>query len=213
MLWRQFILTAAVGLCAFAADAATPSTNRPPTISGTIGNGTVGKDYYFLPVAKDPDGDALTFTLTGAPSWMKFRESDGRIVGSPPAAAIYPNIVLSVRDSAGNTVSLPPATVTITDPANPTPAKSVAGKGKLRLSWQRPTHNADGSVLKNLAGYRISYGTAPDALTRTAEVADPNATSYTIEGLTPGPYYFAIRSYRSDGSESENSNIATKTVK
>jgi hypothetical protein len=212
MLWRHLVVTAAAAvLCVFAADAAV--ANRAPTITGTMGNSSVGADYFFRPEAKDPEGDALTFTLTGAPSWMVFRASDGRIVGRPPVAAVYSNIVMSVRDSAGNTTSLPPATVTITGPANAARVPSSAAKGKARLSWKRPTHNADGTPLTNLAGYRISYGTAPDALTRTVEVADPNATSYTISDLPPGPYYFTLRSYRSDGNESMSSDVATIMVK
>jgi hypothetical protein len=219
MLWRQFVVTvAAAWLCAFATDAA-PSANRAPTITGTIGDGSVGADYFFRPEATDPEGDALTFTLTGAPSWMVLRASDGRIVGRPPEAAVYHNIVMSVRDSAGNTTSLPPATVTITaGPANKARASSPsfassAATGNARLSWARPTHNADGTLLTNLAGYRISYGTTPDALTKTVQVADPSATSYTINGLSPGTYYFAVRAYGSDGRESGISSIVKKEVR
>jgi hypothetical protein len=221
MLWRHFVVTtAAAWLCAFAADAAVElKANRPPIITGTIPNSSVGADYFFLPDAKDPEGDALTFTLTGAPSWMIFRASDGRIVGRPPEAAVYHNVVLSVRDSAGNTTSLPPATVTITTgPANKARASSPsfassATTGNARLSWTRPTHNADGTVLTNLAGYRISYDTTPDDLTKTVQVADPSATTYTINGLAPGTYYFAVRAYGSDGRESGISSIVKKVVR
>ena len=116
MLWRHLVVTAAAAwLCvSAAADAAESKANRAPIVTGTIPNSSVGADYFFRPEAKDPEGDALTFILTGAPTWMVFRASDGRIVGRPPEAAVYHNIVLSVRDSAGNTTSLPPATVTIT---------------------------------------------------------------------------------------------------
>jgi hypothetical protein len=45
------------------------------------------------------------------------------------------------------------------------------------------------------------------------EVADPSATSYTINGLAPGTYYFAVRAYGSDGRESGISSIVKKVVR
>jgi hypothetical protein len=80
------------------------------------------------------------------------------------------------------------------------------------LSWMPPTQNVDGSPLTNLAGYRISYGTSATALTQTIQVASPSATSYVVSNLAPGTWYFAIRSYTSGGTESAQSNIASKSV-
>jgi len=37
-------------------------------------------------------------------------------------------------------------------------------------------------------------------------------SSYVIENLAPATYYFAVRAYTSSGSESANSNIASKVV-
>lgn len=217
MLWRYLLVTAAAVWLLNAETA--QSANGAPTLTGTLPDSSVGADYFFLPEAKDPEGDALQFTLSGAPSWMIFRESDGRIVGRPPEEGVYPNIVLSVRDRAGNVTSLPPATVTITAtgkrPASKAPARatSSAATGDAKLSWARPTHNVDGTVLTNLAGYRICYGTTPDTMTKTVEVTDPNVTSYTVKGLFPGTYFFAVRAYGKDGRESGISSIAKKVVK
>ena len=72
--------------------------------------------------------------------------------------------------------------------------------------------NTDGSSLTNLAGYRIYYGTSPSALTQTIQVANAGLTSYVVENLSPGTYYFAVRAYTSGGAESANSNVATKIV-
>jgi hypothetical protein len=84
--------------------------------------------------------------------------------------------------------------------------------GRVTLSWTPPTQNVDGTALTNLAGYRIYYGTSAAALTRTEQVSNASITTYPVEGLSPATYYFAVRSYTSDGIESANSNIASKTV-
>jgi hypothetical protein len=80
------------------------------------------------------------------------------------------------------------------------------------LSWTPPTQNTDGSALTNLAGYRIAYGTSSTALTQTIQIANPGLSSYTVNNLAPGTYYFAVRAYSSAGSESVSSNIASKVV-
>lgn len=84
--------------------------------------------------------------------------------------------------------------------------------GSASLSWTPRTTNVDGTALTNLAGYRISYGTSATALTQTVQVANPGATGYVISGLAPGSYYFAVRAYTSNGTESALSNVLSKTV-
>lgn len=84
--------------------------------------------------------------------------------------------------------------------------------GTAPLSWTPPTQNIDGTTLTNLAGYRISYGTSPTALTSTIQVTGPSVSTFAVTGLAPGAYYFSIRAYTSNGTESANSNIVTKSV-
>lgn len=91
----------------------------------------------------------------------------------------------------------------------PTPAPAL---GSASLNWTPPTQNTNGTALTNLAGYRISYGTSATALTQVVQVANPSAVSYTVTGLAPGSYYFAVRAYTSGGTESALSNVASKTV-
>lgn len=216
---RYLASTAAAALICTVANAATSSANRAPTITGQLSNGVVGKDYYFMPKATDPESDRLTFSIVNAPHWMEFRDSDGRITGQPDAAGVHPNIVVSVKDTAGNVTSLPPVTVTVTgDKAAAksgaaAPAAQPCGTGSATLSWAPPTQNADKSKLSNLAGYRISYGVAPTKLTQSAEVPNPGATRYKIECLVPGTYYFKIRAYTSAGTESELSSVVSLVVK
>jgi hypothetical protein len=94
----------------------------------------------------------------------------------------------------------------ITREATPEPVRSAT------LTWTPPTLNVDGTALTNLAGYRISYGASATALTQTVQVAVPGATAYTIGNLAPGTYYFTVRAYTSNGTESAQSNVASKVV-
>lgn len=89
---------------------------------------------------------------------------------------------------------------------------SVGTSGRAVLSWTPPTQNTDGSALTNLAGYRVSYGTSSTALTSTIQIANPGVSNYTISNLAPGTYYFAVRAYKSSGTESNNSNVVSKVV-
>jgi hypothetical protein len=75
-------------------------SNRTPTISGD-GSRTLaaGATYSFTPTASDPDGDALTFSVTGAPSWLALDARTGNLAGTAVAGATATsNVVLTVSD-------------------------------------------------------------------------------------------------------------------
>ena len=86
------------------------------------------------------------------------------------------------------------------------------GSGSRVVSWVAPTANTDGSTLTNLAGFRVYYGTSSSALTQTQTINDITARSATISGLTPGTWYFAVRTLNTRSEESANSNIASQAV-
>lgn len=79
------------------------------------------------------------------------------------------------------------------------------------LSWVPPTQNTDNTPLTNLAGYRVLYGTSASSLTQTIDIPKLVST-YVVDGLAPGTWYFTVRAYTSAGSESANSNIVSKTL-
>jgi hypothetical protein len=179
----------------------TAAPNRAPTISGSPPTTlNVGAAYSFTPTATDPDtGDTLTFSIQNVPSWATFSTSTGKLSGTPATADVgmTANIVISVSDGKAS-ASLPAFSIDVTQIAT----------GSAVLSWSPPTQNTDQSSLTNLAGYRISYGTSASNLDRTVQVASAGLTTYTIDNLAAGAWFFSLKSYTSSGETS----IATTPV-
>lgn len=88
---------------------------------------------------------------------------------------------------------------------------SGGGTGSVTLSWNPPTTNTDGTLLTDLAGFRIYYGTSSGNYTSSIDVG--NATSYTVTNLPVGvALYFALTAYDSFGYESEHSGEVVETL-
>jgi hypothetical protein len=88
------------------------------------------------------------------------------------------------------------------------------GNNSATLSWDPSTTNADGTLITNLAGYKIYYGTLSNTYTGSIDVGSATCNtecSYTIEGLSPGEYYFTVIAYDTSGIESGYSNEVSKT--
>ncbi|MFO1426889.1 MAG: fibronectin type III domain-containing protein [Steroidobacteraceae bacterium] len=113
---------------------------------------------------------------------------------------------LTASDAAG-TGAVPWSTTAGSGNAAP-----PAAAGTVTLHWQTPTHNDDGSALMDLAGYRILWGSRSDALDRSIVLDDPRASSYVVQNLPAGTYYFALRSRNALGIESETSVIAVTMI-
>lgn len=179
-------------------------TNTAPTITGTpVTAINVGTAYSFKPTAYDAEGNTLTFSISGKPSWATFTTSSGLLSGTPAAgdAGSYANIVISVSDGTATT-SLPAFSITVNQVSN----------GTAQISWTPPTANTDGSSLTDLSGYRLSYGTSTAALTNVAQIATAGVSSYLVENLSPGTWYFTVKAYTSSGMESAASTIVSKTI-
>jgi hypothetical protein len=178
--------------------------NRAPTISGTPGTAVVpGTQYTFTPTASDPDGNALTFSIANRPSWASFDAATGRLQGTPAAANVgtTTGVVITVSDGAF-TASLPAFNITV----------QAVATGSATLSWTPPTQNTDGSPLTNLSGYKIYWGTALGTYPNSVTLTNPGLTSYVVDNLVPGTYYFVATSLNSVGVESAFSTSASKTI-
>jgi fibronectin type III domain protein len=81
--------------------------------------------------------------------------------------------------------------------------------GSLFVSWRAPARNTDGTLLTDLAGYTVYYGTQPGIYTNTLPVDDPSATYAVVRGLKPGVHYFvAVAAYNAKGQHSALSSKA-----
>jgi len=76
--------------------------NRAPRISGTpLTFVPVDRRYAFRPVARDPEGQRLGFTIANRPAWATFDRRSGRLVGRPArslAGRLYRNIRVCASD-------------------------------------------------------------------------------------------------------------------
>ena len=90
---------------------------------------------------------------------------------------------------------------------------SQAGSGSVTLNWQPPTENADGTPLRDLAGYTLYVGTVPESYDlREIRLDNPGLTAYVVENLEPGTYYFAATAFNSSGVESSLSGEIVRKI-
>lgn len=181
-----------------------PPPNTAPTISGTP-PGTVLQDtaYSFTPTASDADGDPLVFMIASSPPWAAFDAATGALTGTPTAADVgtYTGITIGVSDGQA-AAQLPVFSISV----------QAVALGSATLTWVAPTQNTDGSPLTDLAGYRISWGQQSGVYGSSVDVMNPGITSYVVDNLVPGTYYFVVKAINGQGTDSDFSNEATKTV-
>ena len=184
---------------------APPSTgNTAPSISGRPGPSVVvGTSFAFTPVASDPDGDNLTFSIVNQPGWATFTPSTGMLNGTPGPGDVrdYTNIVISASDGQ-LTSSLQAFDISVIQ----------AAEGAVTLTWSPPVQNDDGSPLTDLAGYRIYYGTQSGNYSEVIEIDNPGISTYVVENLPPATYFFSSTAFNEALVESAYSNEATRLV-
>ena len=183
---------------------AAPPANRAPVISGSPPTSVVvGQAYDFRPTASDADGDALSFTIAGQPSWASFDSTTGRLSGTPDDgdAGTWSGIRITVSDGRAS-ATLPTFAIIV---------QQIA-LGSATLSWTPPTQNEDGSPLTNLRGFRVYYGTSSSNLGSMIEIPNAGVTTAVVENLSPATWYFGVKAYTTDGVESSFSNIANKQI-
>ena len=178
--------------------AGTNPSNNAPNINGVPPQIIrVGVIYSFIPAASDPDGDAISFTIVNRPGWATFDPVTGRLFGTPQAGdvGLYSNIQITVSDASASAL-LSPFSIDVTQ----------VSLGSVILSWTPPTANTDGSNLDDLAGYRIYYGISQGNYPNTIVVNNPGLSSYVVENLSPGTYFFV------GGSSTENGGLGEMTI-
>jgi hypothetical protein len=179
-------------------------SNTAPTISGSPQTAAVtGRVWAFTPTATDPNGDTITFEIQNRPTWASFDSATGRLSGTPTAANVgsFANVVISATDGTGR-ASLPAFSINVTALAN----------GTATVAWTPPTERSDGTALTDLAGYRIYYGSSSNSFENVIEVNNVGVTTFVVDNLPTGTWYFAVSARDSSGAESGLSSPATKTI-
>jgi len=106
---------------------------------------------------------------------------------------------VTALDGAGNE-SAPSATVSATVAVLPPPEPATH---TVTLTWDAPTLSADGSLLADLAGFRVYWGSAAGGYGAPINVG-MNMT-HTFTSLLNGEHHFAVTAYDTSGNESSRS--------
>lgn len=183
----------------------TTTSSDAPTISGSAPTMVVaGQTYNFQPSTTNPGGGTLGFSITNKPAWASFSTTTGLLSGIPTAAEVATYSNITIRVSTGQaSASLAPFAIDVT---------AAASTGSATLTWEAPEENTNGSPLTDLAGYTIYYGTNSSELTDTIRIANASETTYVVNNLSAGTYYFSVAADASDGTQSTPSSLGSKTI-
>lgn len=149
-----------------------PTNNQPPVVSGVPDEAdvTVGNPLTVSPVATDPDGDPVTFSVTNKPDFMSFSTTSGQLSGTPGDSdtGTYNDVTISASDgqqtSNGKRIKIRvhPRSSTAPPPNNPptisgSPAAAVTA-GEV-YSFQPAASDPDGNALTFSIANRPAWAT------------------------------------------------------
>jgi hypothetical protein len=180
------------------------SENRAPSINVEAGAyARVGAPYELKPEFNDADRDELTFSANNLPPWAKLDPKTGRVLGTPNAGDVgeYESIVITVAD-ATHVAKTREFAITVLPPIT----------GVASLQWEVPASRLDGTLLDDLAGYRILYGRSPEDLDHSVFIAGAEANTYELADLESGIWYFAVAAVRANGLEGPPSTPSMKSI-
>jgi hypothetical protein len=156
-----------------------------PKISGTPATHvTAGQTYGFQPMATDPEGKRLTFSIVNRPAWASFNTTTGELSGTPTTTEVgsYPSVGISVSNGTLS-AALAQFSITVSKPAAPAAPESptisgtplvsvVAGKA---YSFTPTTTDPSGAALtfsvKNAPSW-ATFNSATGELSGTPTEAD-----------------------------------------
>ncbi len=175
----------------------TTPVNSPPIIS-PIANQYVNENssYSYQVSASDPDGDALTYSISSNPSapWLSINPSTGEISGTAPSVnsdAVY-NIVVSVSDghhplvAAGYALTVRNvAQPSVPDTANPTIILNSPADNKI---VNQNSITFSGLVYDNVEVKNVTIFTNGSVLNAT-DISGRNDTYYNFTATFPDGVY------------------------
>jgi hypothetical protein len=199
-------------------------TNKPPKITGSPATSVVaGSNYSFSPAASDPDGNKLTFSISGKPSWATFSTTTGQMSGVPATGNVgqYTDIIISVSDGT-NSVSLPAFAVTVKAPAAIPPTiggtASTAAKVGVAYSFTPTASDPNGKALsfsiQNKPSW-ASFSIATGALTGTPAANDVGTDSSIVITASDGTASATLKAFTIAvaAATTTSNTVGTATVK
>ncbi len=184
-----------------------PTLADPMTLSGTPPTEViVGDTYRFLPLIENADMSRLQFNYINKPEWSKAYRSSGLIWGTPLEPGVYADIQIGAWDGSQYAL-LAPFTITVTAPP------AAKDPGVANVDWLRPVLNVDGSLLEDLAGYVIRYGTSAAGLDRQLTINSAATTEAKIQNLSAGTWFFEVAAINAESVASSFSPLVGATVK
>jgi LysM repeat protein len=169
---------------------------------------TVGQAFsYTFPAFGDRNGQALTYTLAGAPSWMTFNASTRTMSGTPTSAATY---TLTVTASDGSLAASDSFTLTVSSVPVENRAPVVNRPLVDQYEFLDYTFPSDTFVDPDGDALTYTYVVSP-----TSSLITFDAATRTFSGNPPGGKYgktFTITVTASDGHGHSASDSFTLDV-
>lgn len=180
------------------------SNTRPRIVNGGPGSAVAGRNYWYRPDASDADGDPLGFSARNLPDWLSFDSATGTLDGRPTWTDVgaYSGIVVVAADGQSSSLT-EPFTINV----------AASASGRVTLSWRPPTERENGQPLNNLAGYRLLFGQRSRQYDENVYIDSPGITSYTVDNLLAGDWFFVMTAVDRDGLESGYSAEIRKTIR
>ncbi len=156
-----------------------------------------------------------TITLTAAASDNEDGDISGNIVWS---SDLDGDLGTGASLNVSLTVGVHTITALVEDSGNLTDEESISlvievAEGVATVMWTAPMENTDNSVLTNLAGFKIYFGTDANNLDQSIDINDATLSSWIIENLSVDTtYYFAVTAINDQGIESDYSDVASKHI-
>jgi hypothetical protein len=158
--------------------------------------------YEFVPDVGDTGGAEVAFSIENKPAWATFDQAAGTLSGTPTGSDVGSRSTVRITaTAAGKRATLELQLQVVATAA-----------GVASIALEAPTTRTDGTVLQNLAGYRVYYGKTATRLDQFVDVKDRAATGVEVARLTPGTWYFAATAYDANGLESEPAELGNKTI-
>jgi phenylpyruvate tautomerase PptA (4-oxalocrotonate tautomerase family) len=182
------------------------SSNAAPKISGTPPpTGVVNQSYSFTPIASDPNGDTLRFTIKNKPGWAGFNSSTGRLSGTPSSSSVGTFSTIEITVSDGKVSSALPAFTIKCDQRRGGRHRNVVLGRTDAQHGRHPAHRTSRAIA-SITGRR------PGNIRERFRCRVPSLTTVAVEGLASGTWYFAVKSVANDGQESTFSEPVSKAI-